>query len=198
MGRIASHYYREPEQGVLEELRFGDRVYFFDDATGDAGAFLIVNLDYHAARIHGGAHRFTYLGLGCAKGGPMAALFQAARDDFAARLEPGVNAVMHLTTRTPYAIRGLERAFASAMHPRVAGDSVHAKAIAAYIKGTLHRHAERVAGEDPFVLRGLKKARFRDEELERIRNFEGDTALARLCIACDGADEAIVFHHFVA
>src|SRR5689334_16471841 len=82
MLRIVARYYRGPESGLDEELRFGDRVYLGEDDAGMVRAFLIVNLDHRHAVISGRVHRFTYLGLGCAYGLPMAPVFQRAKADF--------------------------------------------------------------------------------------------------------------------
>jgi hypothetical protein len=194
--RIVASYYREPASGLAEELRFGNLVYLLDDEAGNPGAFLVVNLDHHRAVIAERAHRFTYLGLGCAKGCPMPPVFGQVRDDLRDRLEPGEVGVLHLTTRTPHAIRGLERAFPGGIAPRPESDSPDDLRIAAHVKSTIHRHPEREPGESPFVLRQLKKGRFTPEEVARIRASTQPTALSRFRVDCEGEDELIVFHRF--
>jgi hypothetical protein len=196
MERIVARYYREPASGLAEELRFGNVVYVFDDGSGEPGAFLIVNMDHYRAVIGARSHRFTYLGLGCADGSPMRPVFQRVRNDLRARMARGEVGVLHLTTRTPHAIRAMERAFPGAVAPRPATDSTDELAIAAHVKSAIHRHPEREPGESPFVLRQLKKGRFSAQEVARIRASQGATALSRCGVDCEGADEIIVFHRF--
>ena len=198
MLRIVERYYRGPESGLDEELRFGDRVYLGEDDAGTVRAFLIVKLDHRRAVISGQVHRFTYLGLGCAYGVPMAPVFRQAKADFAALMAPGEVGVMHLTTRTPFAFRGLERAFEGELYPAVSARPDEPSAIAADLKANWHRHAQRAEHEPPFVLRELKKGRFSGDEVARIRAFDGPSPLARFGVDCEGADEVIAFHRFVA
>jgi hypothetical protein len=198
MARIAGRYYVDPARGVEEELRFGNQVYA-SRADGVLGAFLIVNLDHHQAVLAGRVHRFTYLGLGCASGAPMSPVFRRAKSDLQERLSAGQVGVLHLTTRTPYAIRGVEKAFGSHVFPAaLPGEEEEPCAIARYLKASVHRHAPRAPNESPFVLRELKQGRFREEEVARIRAFEGASAIARFGIECAGADEIIAFHRFDA
>jgi hypothetical protein len=198
MMRIVERYYRGPESGLEEELRFGDRVYLGEDDEGTVRAFLVVHLDHRRALIAGQVHRFTYLGLGCAYGVPMVPVFRRAKADFSALLAPGEVGVMHLTTRTPFAFRGLQRAFEGEIYPAASAAPDEPSAIAADLKANWHRHAERAQDEQPFVLRELKKGRFTAAEVERIRGFQGANPLARFGVDCQGADEVIAFHRFVA
>jgi hypothetical protein len=198
MRRIVARYYRGPDAGLDEELRFGNVVYYIEADAGVIGAFLIVNLDHHRAEIAGREHRFTYLGLGCAEGCPMPPVFRQVRDDVLERLDAGFVGVLHLTTRTPYAFRGLEKAFPGGIVPGLAEDSPHDLRIAAYIKEAIHRHPRRSERESPFVLRELKKGRFSDTEVARIRGFQGSSPIARFGVDCEGSDEVIVFHRFAA
>ena len=198
MADIAARYYVRPAEGLEEELRFGDRVYFTPQGSPGTGAFLVVHMDHHRAVIEGRLHQFAYFGLGCANGEPMSPLFQRAKADLAALLEARSVGVVHLTTRTPYAIRGIERAFEVAVFPtQFEEPDRHAIEIARHLKASVHRHGPRVAGESPFVLRELKQGRFRAEEVARIRAFAGPSPLADFGIDCAGADEVIVFHRFI-
>ena len=196
MAAVAARYYLRPVEGVDEELRCGDRVYLAKSGSA-IGAFLIVDMDHHRASIDGRFHQFTYLGLGCASGVPMAPVFQRVKVDLGERLERGAVGVLHLTTRTPYAIRGIEKAFGGDVFPQAtaAGDG-DAAPIARHLKSVVHRHAPRSADESPFLLRELKQGRFRDEEIARIRTFRGENPIARFDVDCTGADELIVFHRF--
>jgi len=199
MAEVAARYYLRPGEGLDEELRFGDRVYYAGGDDGGVSAFLIVHMDHQRAMIEGRLHQFTYLGLGCANGSPMTPVFQRAKADLRQRLEPDSVGVLHLTTRTPYAIRGIEKAFGPPVFPTQSGEGEgDALEIARHLKTSLHRHAPRVAGESPFVLRELKQGRFREEEIARIRAFGAASPLARFGVDCDGMDEIIVFHRFVA
>jgi hypothetical protein len=200
MARIVGRYYRGPESGLEDELRFGDRVYCAHDPAGCIGAFLIVNLDHHRAVLGERVHRFTYLGLGCAHGLPMVPVFRQAKSDAAAPLSSSEIGVLHLTTRTPFAFRGLQKAFGGNVYPAAAAADQPAElaAIARYLKTHVHRHRERSQGEDPFVLRELKKGRFSAAEVARIRAFAGPNPLPRFGVDCEGADEVIAFHRFTA
>jgi hypothetical protein len=199
MARVAARYYVDPAKGVAEELRFGDRVYYTRIDEHSIGSFLIVHLDHLRATIGARPHHFTYLGLGCADGSPMVPVFRRAKSDLEERLAPGALGVLHLTTRTPYAIRGIEKAFGPEVYPKVLPeDDGDALEIARFLKSELHRHAPCDADESPFLLRDLKQGRFRAEEIARIRSFEGGGPMARFGIDCAGADELIVFHRFAA
>ena len=199
MADVAARYYVRPETGLDEELPFGDRVYYAESGVAGMSAFLIVRMDYQRAVIEGRLHQFTYLGLGCANGSPMTPVFRRAKADLRERLEPGAVGVLHLTTRTPYAIRGIEKAFGLPVFPTQSGEGEDdALEIARHLKTAVHRHAPRVADESPFVLRELKQGRFREEEIARIRAFGAASPLARFGVECDGMDELIVFHRFVA
>jgi hypothetical protein len=199
MAEVAARYYIRPADGLDAELQFGDRVYYARKGEGAIGAFLIVHMDHQRAVIDGRLHQFTYLGLGCADGSPMTPVFRRAKADLGRCLEPGSAGVLHLTTRTPYAIRGIEKAFGPPVFPTQSAETdADAVEIARYLKQSVHRHAPRIAGESPFVLRELKQGRFREEEIARIRAFDAASPLARFGVDCVGMDEIIVFHRFAA
>jgi len=105
--------------------------------------------------------------------------------------------VLHLTTRTPFAYRSFEKAFAKDVFPTVSGtETAESVRIASYIKSAIHNHAPLCKEENPFLLRQLKKGRFNSEEIARIKSFKGETPISRLGVDCNGADELIVFHTF--
>jgi len=199
MIEVAARYYRHPDLGLAEELRFGNLVYFVDNDVDEIGCFLIVDFDHHSATIDGICYRFTYLGLGCATKAPMIPVFQQVKRDFARCLAPGTVGVLHLTTRTPFAYRSIVRAFGCSVFPT---DSHEEKsdliALARNIKSYIHHRSMVTEADSPFILRGVKKGPFNENEVARIGALREDTPLSRLKIACDGADELIVFHTFPA
>ena len=196
MRGIAAHYYREPVDGLVQELECGNLVYTNRTSDGRVGAFLIVNLDHHAATIGYSAHRFTYLGLGCAAGCPIVPIFEQVKSEFSGVLGHDDVGVLHLTTRTPFAYRSIRRAYGADIYPTgLAEQPARAIALARYIKSEIHRQVSH-PNDDPFVLREVKKGPFTPQEVSRIGTFRGDTPIARLGVDCTGRDEVIVFHTF--
>ena len=197
MVEVAARYYRSPDSGLAEELLFGNLVYFAECDDGSIGCFLIVAFDHHSASIDGICYRFTYLGLGCATNAPILPLFQQVKRDFASYLVRGTVGVLHLTTRTPFAYRSILRAFGSSVFPTGSHEeNAESIALAQYIKSYIHHRSMVTEADSPFVLRGVKKSPFNEKEVARIGALGADTPLSRLNIACDGADELIVFHTF--
>ena len=197
MLQIVEGYYRDPESGLDDELRYGNLVYFVENTDGSFGCFVIVDFDHHTAMIDNQRYQFTYLGLGCAKRHPMAPVFQQVKSDFAQCVRRGAVGVLHLTTRTPFAYRSFEKAFVKDVFPTVSGtESAESVQIASYIKSSIHNHAPLFEEENPFLLRQIKKGQFTDEEIVRIKSFKGASPISRLAIDCNGADELIVFHAF--
>jgi hypothetical protein len=195
---LVASYYTDPDAGLEEELSYGDRVYTLRADDGTIGSFLIVDLRHDETTIDGREYLFTYLGLGCARATPFVPLARAAKADTLDVLPVDAVGVVHLSTRTPFAYHAIEIAFGSDVFPTASGAEDHAAApIAAYIKHEIQRHADRSPDEDPFLLSEVKKVRFIDEELRRIRAFDGTTPLSRYGIDEHEGDELIVLHTFV-
>jgi len=197
MFQIAGGYYRDQESGLNDELQYGNLVYFVDSTDDSLACFVIVDFDHHKTTINNLQYQFTYLGLGCAKGHPMTPVFQQVKSDFAQSVRKGTVGVLHLTTRTPFAYRSFEKAFGKDVFPTVPRiQSAESMQIASYIKSSIHNHPPLREGENPFLLRQIKKGQFKNEEIARIRSFTGETPISQLEIDCSGSDELIVFHTF--
>jgi hypothetical protein len=197
MLHLMEGYYRDPMTGLREELQCGNLVYWAESSDGLMGSFLIVNFDHDKSRINDQLYQFTYLGLGCATTCPIAPVFQQVKSDFSKIIARGTIGVLHLTTRTPFAYHGIEKAFTSDIFPNASEHQrSHAKEIASYIKASIHKHPSLSEAEDPFVLRQIKEGRFTDHEIGRIRSFKGETPISMFRIDCTGSDELIVFHTF--
>ena len=154
MLNIMEGYYRDPVTGLREELECGNLVYAAEGPDGLMGCFLIVYFDHHKATINDQRYQFTYLGLGCATTCPIVPVFQQVKTDFSQTIDRGTIGVLHLTTRTPFAYHGIEKAFGSDIFPSTSeSQPVQAKLIAEYIKSSIHKPAALGEGEDPFVLR---------------------------------------------
>ena len=67
MLQITEGYYRDPESGLKDELRYGNLIYFVESTDGALACFVIVDFDHHKTTINNLQYQFTYLGLGCAK-----------------------------------------------------------------------------------------------------------------------------------
>lgn len=125
-------------------------------------------------------------------------MLRQVKSDFSERLAIGTVGVLHLTTRTPFAYHGIERAFASDVFPTVSDNQApESIMIVKYLRAAIHHQPLLSDEENPFVLREVKKGPFAPQEVARIATFRGDTPISRMGIPCDGRDELIVFHTFV-
>jgi hypothetical protein len=198
MWEVAANYYREPDSGLSDELRCSNLVYFIEDDDGAIGCFLIVDFDHHRTTLNDRYYRFTYLGLGCATSSSIVPVFRKVESDFSQQLAKGTVGVLHLTTRTPFAYHGIERAYGSDIFPtgwdHEPPESIR---IVKYIREAIH-HQPLVSDRDnPFLLREIKEGPFNPQEIARIGTFRGDTPISKMGVRCDGRDEVIVFHTFV-
>ena len=199
MLEVAANYYREPESGLSDELRCGNLVYFIDADDGSLGCFLIVDFDHHRTTFEQREFRFTYLGLGCAKSSSIVPVFQKVKSDFAGHLAKGTVGVLHLTTRTPFAYHGIERAFERDIFPTGREhEPPDAVRIVEYIRETIRRQPPVIDDDSPFLLHQEKPGPFNPREIARIATFRGESPIAKMGVRCDGRDEVIVFHTFVA
>ena len=199
MRKVAANYYREPDSGLSDELRCGNLVYFVEADDGAIGCFLIVDFDHHRTTLDHRYFRFTYLGLGCATSSSIVPVFRKVKSDFSQQLAKGTVGVLHLTTRTPFAYHGIERAFDRDIFP-TGSDHEPPESIrmVRYIRGAIHNQPLVSDRDNPFLLRDVKKGPFNPQEITRIASFRGDTPISKMGVRCDGRDEVIVFHTFVA
>ena len=121
MLQITEGYYRDPESGLKDELRYGNLVYFVESTDGALACFVIVDFDHHKTTINNLQYQFTYLGLECAKKHSIIPVLQRIKSDFAQSVATDTVGVLHLTTRTPFAYRSLEKAFGKDVFPTVSG-----------------------------------------------------------------------------
>lgn len=195
---VVAVYFEEPDSGLSEELRHGNLVYLVEGDHGSISCFLIVDFDHQRTTIDGKIHRFTYLGLGCATASSMAPVFWKVKSDFSERLTEGTVGVLHLTTRTPFAYHGVERAYGGDLFPTGRDpERPEARRVARYIKESIHGQPVLSDGDNPFLLREVKKGPFSPQEVSRIGAFRGDSPILKLGVTCDGRDEVIVFHTFM-
>jgi hypothetical protein len=125
-------------------------------------------------------------------------VFRKVKSDFSQQLAKGTVGVLHLTTRTPFAYHGIERAYGSDIFPtgwdHELPESIR---IGKYLREAIHHQPLVSERDNPFLLREVKKGPFNPQEIARIGTFRGDTPLAKMGVRCDGRDEVIVFHTFV-
>jgi len=199
MRQVAANYYREPDSGLSDELRYGNLLYFVEDDVGAIGCFLIVDFDHHSTTMNDRYYRFTYLGLGCATSSSIVPVFRKVKSDFSQQLAKGTVGVLHLTTRTPFAYHSIERAYGSDIFPTGSDhEPPESIRIVKYMREAIHHHSPVSNWDNPFLLREVKKGPFNQQEIARIGAFRGDNPISKMGVQCDGSDELIVFHTFVA
>ena len=199
MRKVAENYYREPDTGLSDELRCGNLVYFIEADDGAIGCFLIVDFDHHRTIFNHRYYRFTISGLGVRHRLPS---FPCSGRSKATSPNNSPKALSEscISRRGPHLLTMVSNAPSVAISFQPARDNKSPKSIrmVRYIREAIHNQPLVSDRDNPFLLREVKKGPFNPQEIARIASSRGDTPISKMGVRCDGRDEVIVFHTFVA